>query len=274
MGEQQTIVITGSTRGIGRGLATEYLKMGHNVVVTGRSRQAVDAAVAELAALGPVLGRPCDVRSLEANQAVWDAAVARFGRVDVWINNAAIATDHVPFAELPPDQVAATVETNLLGTMYGARVAIAGMLRQGGGKVYTFEGFGSDDMTGPGLTTYGTTKRAIRYLTASLAKEYEDSPVIIGAMSPGIVATDLLIYSSKSRDPAQWERSKRILNILGDRVETVTPWLARAALANTKQGGTVAWLTRGKAIRRFMAAPFVKRDIISEFEASHEVVVR
>lgn len=274
MGDGQTIVITGSTRGIGRGLAAEYLKMGHNAVVTGRSRQAVDAAVAELAPLGPVLGQPCDVRSLESNQAVWDAAVARFGRVDVWICNAAIATDHERFAALPADQVAATVETNLLGTMYGAHVAIAGMLRQGGGKVYTFEGFGSDDMTAPGLTTYGTTKRAIRYLTAALAKEYADTPVLVGSMSPGIVATDLLIYSSKSADPAQWARSKRILNILGDRVEAVTPWLARAALENTKRGATVAWLTRGKAMRRFLAAPFVKRDIVSEFEATHDVVVR
>lgn len=274
MGAKQTIVITGSTRGIGRGLAAEYLKMGHNAVVTGRSRQAVEAAVAELAPLGPVLGQPCDVRSLESNQAVWDAAVARFGRVDVWIANAAVATDNRLLGELPADQIAATVETNLLGTLYGARVAIAGMQRQGGGRFYTFEGFGSDGMTAPGLTTYGATKRAIRYLTAALAKEYAGSPVLIGAMSPGIVATDLLIYSSRSADPAKWERSKRILNILGDRVETVTPWLARAALENTRQGATVAWLTRGKAARRFLAAPFVKRDIVSAFEADRDVVVR
>jgi len=274
MSGKQTIVITGSTRGIGKGLAAEYLKMGHNAVVTGRSQKAVDEAVAELAPLGPVLGVPCDVRSFEANQAVWDAAVARFGRVDVWINNAAIATDHMRFGELPVDQVDATVATNLLGTMYGMRVAIAGMLKQGGGKAYTFEGFGSDDMTAEGLTTYGTTKRAIRYLTASLAKEYQDTPVLVGAMSPGIVATDLLIYSSKSRDPAQWEKSKRILNILGDKVEVVTPWLARAALENTKQGGTVAWLTRGKAAKRFFMSLFVKRDVVSEFEATRDVVVR
>lgn len=272
---KQTIVVTGSTRGIGKGLVTEFLRMGHQAVVTGRSRQAVDAAVAELAPLGPIIGVPCDVRSRDAQQAVWDAAVARFGRVDVWINNAAIATDHELLAALPGDQVAATVETNLLGTVYGAQVAIAGMLRQGGGRVYTFEGFGSDGMTNPGLTTYGATKYAIRYLTASLAKEYADTPVLVGSLSPGIVATDLLLYSSKSRDPAQWERSKRILNILGDRVETVTPWLARAAIENTKQGAKIAWLTRGKAIRRFLAAPFVKRNIVSEFEASHrDLVVR
>ena len=98
---KQVIVVTGSTRGIGRGLAVEFLRLGHSVVVTGRGATAVTAAVTELEKLGPVLGQTLDVRSLQANQAVWDAAVARFGRVDMWINNAAIATDHVLLAELP-----------------------------------------------------------------------------------------------------------------------------------------------------------------------------
>jgi NAD(P)-dependent dehydrogenase (short-subunit alcohol dehydrogenase family) len=270
----QTIVVTGSTRGIGRGLAVEFLKRGHNAVVTGRSRQAVDATVAELQSLGPVIGQPCDVRSLEANQAVWDAAVARFGRVDVWINNAAIATDHLLLGELPGDQIAATVDTNLTGTIYGTRVALAGMLKQGAGRIYTFEGFGSNDMTSPGLAVYGATKRALTYFTAAVAKEYKNSPVLIGSLSPGMVATDLLVYSSRSSDPAAWAKTKRIMNILGDRVETVTPWLAEQALANRKQGAKIGWLTRGKALRRFLTAGFNKRDLIGEFESQRDVVVR
>jgi NAD(P)-dependent dehydrogenase (short-subunit alcohol dehydrogenase family) len=270
----QTIVVTGSTRGIGRGLAVEFLKRGHNVVVTGRTPAAVEAAVAELKALGPVLGQPCDVRSPESNQAVWDAGVARFGRIDMWICNAAIATDHLALAELPVEQIAATIDTNLAGTMYGTRVALAGMLKQGGGRIYTFEGFGSNDMTSPGLAVYGTTKRALRYFTAAVAKEYAGSPVLVGSLSPGMVPTDLLLYSSRGRDPAEWAKAKRIMNILADRVETVTPWLAEQALANAKQGAQIEWLTRGRALRRFLAAPFVRRDLISELEARGDPVVR
>lgn len=271
----QTIVITGSTRGIGKGLAREFLRMGHQVVVTGRSQEAVSRAAGELGSLGPVLGYPCDVRSFAAHEALWDAAVKRFGRVDMWINNAAIATDHVLLGEIPADQIAMTLETNLLGTMYGCRVAIAGMLAQGGvGRVYTFEGFGSNDMTRPGLSVYGTTKRALTYLTDSLAKEYRDTEVLIGSLSPGIVATDLLLYSSKGNDPAEWEKSKRIMNILGDTVETVTPWLARQAIDNTKQGAQIRWLTRGKSLARFATAAFRKRTIVSDFESSADVTVR
>jgi len=264
----QTIVVTGSTRGIGRGLAVEFLKRGHGVVVTGRTPASVDPAVADLAKLGEVLGVPCEVSDPAAVQAVWDAAVERFGRVDVWINNAALAPDHALFADVPAAQLEATVSANLTGTMYGVQVALRGMLAQGGGKIYTFEGFGSDGMTNPGLTTYGATKCAVRYLTEALAKEYADTPVLIGALSPGMVPTDLLIYSSRSEDPAQWAKSKRIMNTLGDKVETVTPWLAEQALANTRQGASIEWLTRGKAFIRFMLPKYKKRRIVEEYEES------
>lgn len=179
----QTILITGSTRGIGKGLAREFLGLGHQVVVTGRS------------------------------QAAWDSGVARFGRIDMWISNAAVAT-------------------------------------------------------------YGCTKRAIRYFTASLARECAGTPVLVGSLSPGIVTTDLLLYSSRGRDPAEWEQSKRIMKFLGDDVTTVTPWLARDALRNQKQGAMIAWLTRGKSLRRFLAAMFRKRDLMSDLEARPDRVVR
>ena len=271
----QSILITGSTRGIGKGLAREFLKLGHGVIVTGRTEEAVGKATRELETLGPVIGVICDVRRRSDLEAAWEAGVNRFGKIDMWINNAAVATDHELLADLPSDQVQATVETNLLGTLYGCQVAIAGMRRQpGGGKVFTFEGFGSDGMVRPGLATYGTTKNALRYLTSALAKECAGTNVLVGSLSPGIVATDLLLYSSKSRNDAEWAKSRRVLNILGDRVETVTPWLAREALAMNKQGARIAWLTGAKAAGRFASSIFRKRDILSELESRPDRTVR
>lgn len=265
----QTIVVTGSTRGIGLGLAREFLKRGHNVVITGRTQGSVDRAARALGGDGRVLARPCDVRSLDELRALWASAIERFGRVDVWINNAALAPNHALLADIPTDEIAATVDTNLVGTIYGTQVALQGMLAQeGGGKIYTFEGFGSDGRTNPGLSVYGSTKRAIRYFTESVAREYADSPVIIGSLSPGMVPTDLLLYSSKSQDPAKWEKSRRVMNTLGDTVETVTPWLADQALENTKQGANIAWLTPRKAAVRFMLPSYRKRRIVEDYEAS------
>ena len=119
----------------------------------------------------------------------------------------------------------------------------------------------------PGMAPYGSTKRAVRYLTESLHKELKDSPVQVCTLSPGIVITDLLIgdYDTSSPD---WEKSKRIFNILGDKVETVTPYLVDGILKTNKSGAKVAWLTGGKAFGRFMTAAFNKRDLFADIEGA------
>ncbi len=82
----------------------------------------------------------------------------------------------------------------------------------------------------------------------------------MGAIRPGMVATRL-ITAQYQEHPDEWERSKKIFNILSDRVETVTPWLAGRILANSKNGVTISWLNRGKVLKRFLLSPFIKRSI-------------
>ena len=103
------------------------------------------------------------------------------------------------------------------------------------------------------MAAYGSTKRAVRYLQKALRKDTADTPVQVCTISPGIVVTDLLVgdYDLSSEE---WARAKKIFNILGDEVHTVTPWLAEHVLATDKSGARVAWLTRRKATRRFMTA--------------------
>jgi NAD(P)-dependent dehydrogenase (short-subunit alcohol dehydrogenase family) len=258
----KSIVITGSTRGIGFGLAGSFLELGCAATVSGRSQASVDKAAAALSARHDaerVFGQPCDVTSFEQVGALWDAAVGHYGSVDVWINNAGLGNLYRPFWEQTPEQIDAIVRTNVLGVMYGTQVAFQGMVRQGFGQIYNMEGFGSNGRTRAGLTVYGSTKRGIRYFTRSLLGEVGDAPVQIGALSPGMVATDLLLDAFE--DPAELERFKRVFNIIGDQVETVTPWLARQVLANERQGADIRWLTRSKLLARFLSAPFSKRDL-------------
>ncbi len=261
-----TIVVTGSTRGIGRGLAESFLERGCNVVVSGRGQDSVDATVEELAerfGAGRVLGVACDVRDVKANQSLWDAAIERFGRVDVWLMNAGVSADRRPLWELPADEITSVVETNVLGSLLGAKVAATGMLEQGGGRIYVMEGFGSRGEAREGLLTYTSSKRGVAYLPKALRKDLgKDSPVKVGAVSPGMVITDMLV-GDYDRDSADWERVRRIFNILADRVEDVTPWLADRILADPG-GGRIAWLTRGKAFRRFATAPFSRRDLFGD----------
>ncbi len=259
----QVIVVTGSTRGIGLGLVRAFAARGCHVVVNGRTQAAVDAALAAVGA-GNHLGVAADVASLADAQRLWDTAAALTGRIDVWINNAGLIMPRRSFHEVPFEQVRKLVDVNLLGTMACCRIAIAGMLRQGGGHVYNFEGFGSDGMVRPGLTTYGSTKRALRYFTRSLAREYQGSVVCISTLSPGIVATDMLRTETAGLTPEQLAKTRRIYNILGDRVDTVSPWLADQVLANSKHGARIAWLTPWKAASRFATARFRPRNIFEE----------
>lgn len=260
----KTVVVTGSTRGIGRGLAQAFLARGCNVAVSGRDAAAVERTVAALSAQhgAKVAGRACDITRVEDLQALWQLAADRFGRVDVWINNAGMSIRRVPLHQAHPADLSAIVATNLTGTLLANRVAIAAMLQQGGGQVWNMEGFGSDGMTQPGIAAYGATKRAIRYLNAALQKELKGTPVQVCTLSPGIVVTDLLVGDYDTASP-EWARAKKIFNILGDTVETVTPWLADRVLAADRPGARVAWLTTGKALRRFMAAGFSKRDLFA-----------
>ncbi len=265
----KTVVITGSTRGIGRGLADAFLAQGCNVVVSGRGAAAVTQLVAELDAAhaGRVAGAACDITQVEQIEGLWAAACDAFGRVDVWINNAGMSIARGPLHEASPADLQAIVAANLTGALLANRVVIAAMLEQGGGQVWNMEGFGSNGATQPGIAAYGATKRAINYLNKALQKELKDTPVQVCTLSPGIVVTDLLVGDYDQNSEA-WVKAKKIFNILGDTVETVTPWLAAQVLASDKPGAKVAWLTTGKAFGRFMTAGFKTRDLFASTSTS------
>ena len=260
----KTIVITGSTRGIGYGLADEFLKLGCRVAVSGREQANVDRAVAELAArhgAESVWGQACDVTRPDQVQALWNEAIARFGQIDIWINNAGISTPLLRLWDQDPEEMRATIETNIVGALNGARVALRGMLAQGSGSLYNLEGFGSDGRIMAGMAPYGLTKYATAYLTDALVKETRGTPVVVGALRPGMVMTRLITgqYDGKAEE---WERAKGISNILADRVETVTPVLARRILSNHRSGVRIRWLSGAKSMLRFLTAPFHRRHVV------------
>jgi NAD(P)-dependent dehydrogenase (short-subunit alcohol dehydrogenase family) len=257
----KTVVVTGGTRGIGLGLARELLARGCNVAICGRSQESVDGALAVLAS-DRATGVVADVTDETAVTALWDAATAAFGSVDIWVNNAGISSARKPIDEADPKVVRDVVETNLLGAIVGSRVALRGFLAQGRGALWNMEGFGSNGMTAPGMIPYGSSKRAVTYLSKALLKETKGLPVEVGRLSPGIVLTDLL-FGDYEGEPEALEKAKKVFNILGDTVETVTPFLAERLLAHKGTGGHIQWLTRRKAAARFATAGFRKRELIA-----------
>lgn len=266
----KVVVITGSTRGIGYGLADAFLDRDCAVVISGRTQAAVEAAIANLSENHDpqkLFGCSCDVRNHIQVQQLWDRSQAHFGHIDYWINNAGIGTTPANFWQIPTETTSALVDVNIKGLMHGCHVAIQGMEEQGSGFIYNMEGLGSDGRHVDRIVTYGTTKCAIAYFTKGLAKEVQNTPVHIGSLSPGMVITDLLMGNYEEGSP-EWNRAKKIFKILADRVETVTPWLVDRMLRNKVNGKRLRWLTTPMIMWRFMTAGILKRDPFIDSEES------
>lgn len=259
----KTIVVTGSTRGIGYGLVDAFLERGCQVVVSGSTQTSLDQAMISLGdkhEVERILGQLCDVSEYGQVKALWEGAVTRFGKVDIWVNNAGQGQAMQDFWTLSPEQISRVVHVNVIGTMYGSKVAIEGMLKQGFGALYIMEGAGSTGRIHTGMILYGSTKRGLNYFIRGLAQETAGTSMIVGGLSPGMVVTEFY-HQQRDRNPEEWESTKRILNILADRIETVTPWLVDRMLENENNGADIRWATRGKIIWRFLTAPFIKRDV-------------
>jgi NAD(P)-dependent dehydrogenase (short-subunit alcohol dehydrogenase family) len=255
----KSVVFTGSTRGIGRGLATSFLELGCRVIINGRQEVDVEQTVRELAmGYDPsrIGGFASEISDYKQILALWVAAHQRFGQVDIWINNAGISHPLGDFWDLEPQVVRSVVNTNLTGAIFGTQVAMRGMLEQGFRAIYNIEGLGSRGRRKvPGLALYGSTKAGLGYFTEALAQEAANTPILVGAVSPGMVLTDMLLEHS-ARSPEEEQRTRRVFSLLADRVDTVAPWLARRILENKRNGVRIAWLTPAKIIRRFLTAPF------------------
>jgi NAD(P)-dependent dehydrogenase (short-subunit alcohol dehydrogenase family) len=270
----RSVVITGGTQGLGRGYALEFLRRGHHVAVCGRHGAAVEKAVQELekAATGgaKVVGAVADTQRRADMQALWDLAAREFGRVDIWINNAGLARTGVDFSATRPDEIEAMIRTNIIGTMTACDIAVAGMKRQGAGRIYVTLGGGAKGRIVRGMTVYSTTKRALHYFAKASIKELaQDAPAVhVGTISPGVNITEGMLREIAAMPPAERPKLLKPLNFLGEHVETTAPWIVERILADTRQGSDITWLTTGRMLRRGLGMMFRKRDILSRYGLS------
>jgi NAD(P)-dependent dehydrogenase (short-subunit alcohol dehydrogenase family) len=263
----KTAIITGGTRGIGAGLVVNFLQSGWNVGYTGTSERSVEKSLLSLAGQfrkESYVALRCDVTNEEDLNNLWESIYITFGRIDIWVNNAGISNEQTSFYQIPPGIFMKIIDTNVKGLMLATYVAYNRMLLQGFGAIYNMEGLGSDGRILLGLTPYGTSKRAVRYFTDAFAKEVENGPVIVGTISPGMVLTDLTLEPLR-KDPYKNKQLIRIYNILANDPETVTPFLVRKMIENKINGAKISWLTSWKVMKRFLFAPFSKRDIVSKY---------
>lgn len=258
----KNIVITGGSRGIGFGLAKEFLAAGHRVMISGRKRESLERAREQLqdATGNSSIGfTVADVKRVDEIRNLWEQA-AHHGKVDIWINNAGVGQDTSLLAEMKEEMISAIIETNIKGLMLCCKLVVNQMVLQGSGAIYNMEGFGSDGRKMKRMSVYGTSKNAVHYFTKVLVMETKELPLLVGSISPGMVVTSMLT-DPVSTDKEVDREAIRVFHILADTVETVTPYLVKKMLGNKKHGASIRWLNSWKIMGRFIGNLFRKRRV-------------
>ena len=185
-------MVTGSSRGLGLSIARAYAREGAAVVLSSRSQAESEQAAAGVAGPGvKSAGFACDVADLEQVEALAEAAVHAFGRLDIWVNNAGKAGPYGPTASIPEELFKSVISTNIIGTYHGSIAALRYFIPQGSGKLINILGRG-DDQPVPFQNAYASSKSWIRAFTVAMAKEYKNSGVGIFAYNPGLMRTEFM----------------------------------------------------------------------------------
>jgi NAD(P)-dependent dehydrogenase (short-subunit alcohol dehydrogenase family) len=239
MNKMKTVVITGSTRGIGFAMAEAFLKKGCRVVVSGRKNESVKARLKQLVesfSSDQAAGYACDVTSYEDLQKLWDYSIKKFGSIDIWVNNAGISNELSLLPNLSPKEIKKVVETNILGEIYGTQIALKEFEALGAGAIYNMEGMGAKKgRMVDGLSIYGTTKSGLRFFNDAIAQENKNGPILIGALLPGMMLTEMVTNQYEGK-PEDWNKVKNIFSAIAEDVNVVADWMTDKMLANQKNG--------------------------------------
>jgi NAD(P)-dependent dehydrogenase (short-subunit alcohol dehydrogenase family) len=190
--DNPVILITGALAGIGRATALAAAREGYKVVVSGRNTQTGAALEADLRAAGAQAHYiKADIRNEAEVQALVEGAIARFGRIDIAVNNAGTEGMPGPIVDQTAESYAATFDTNVLGTVLSVKHEVRVMLAQGSGSIVNVSS-SYGHRGAPNASIYAASKHAVEGITKSVALELAGSGVRVNAVSPGPIETAML----------------------------------------------------------------------------------
>lgn len=209
--EGKVALVTGAGSGIGRAIASLFVKEGAQVVASDISPAGLESLAAELAAAG--LPRPTlntgNVAERAAAEKMVDAAVSAYGKLDIVVNNAGIMDEFVPLGNLEDSLWENVLGVNLNGPMYITRRALGVMLPAGKGTIVNVSSVGGL-VGGRAGVSYTVSKHALIGMTRSIAYTYAKQGIRCNAICPGGVATNIAV---RHPDPLGYERLQTTLGM-------------------------------------------------------------
>jgi NAD(P)-dependent dehydrogenase (short-subunit alcohol dehydrogenase family) len=189
---KSVVLITGALTGIGRASAVAFARKGAKVVVAGRRDEVGKALAEELRSVGAEAEFiNADVRKEDEVRALVDQTVARFGRVDVAVNNAGTEGTPSPITDQTAETYAATFDTNVLGVILSMKHQVRVMQEQGSGSIINISStYGHEGAAG--ASVYVGSKHAVEGITKSVALEVAESGIRVNAVAPGPTDTGML----------------------------------------------------------------------------------
>lgn len=180
-------LVTGSTRGIGRAIAATLGGCGARVAVVGRDKERAEAVAAELGA--GAMGFGCDVTDTEAVSRLVTDAEAAFGSLDILVNNAGLTRDNIVM-RLRDEDWDAVLDANLRGAFAAIRAASKGMMKRRWGRIVNISSV-VGIIGNKGQANYAASKAGLIGLTKSVAKELASRNILVNAIAPGFVETEM-----------------------------------------------------------------------------------
>jgi 3-oxoacyl-[acyl-carrier protein] reductase len=189
--EGKVAIVTGASRGIGQATALALAAQGASVVVNyASSSGAADAVVAKIQAMGgQAIAVKADVSQEAEVEAMFAAAIAQFGRVDVLVNNAGITRDTL-LLRMKLEDWQAVIDLNLTGVFLCTRAASKIMLKQKSGRIINITSV-AGQMGNPGQANYSAAKAGVIGFTRTVARELASRGITVNAVAPGFIATDM-----------------------------------------------------------------------------------
>ena len=201
--EGRLALITGSSQGIGLALAKGLAAHGAAVVINGRDRAKVDAAVAELREDGyTVHGSDFDVTDLQVVKAGVDKIEAEIGAIDILVNNAGMQF-RAPLEDFPEDKWQLLLQTNISSVFYAGQSVAKHMIKRGRGKIINIASVQSE-LARPSIAPYTATKGAVRNLTRGMCTDWAKYGLQVNAIAPGYFKTPLNQALVDNPDFSSW----------------------------------------------------------------------